>query len=384
MSVAPLRRFDLLRSTFEDHFVFRQRISTSSVQQPELMKAHRSGSTPRSEFSVQLLRVLQAIALLLLPVFTASIQAAEHVKEIEASAGSVDKALEGKLKHNFVVVSANEIIGPDDRHFHPRDIKAYLEKTKPDKKGAYVFWMPNPAASDVVRSMIKPLEEYGATMVIGREMGKASDPPEQASQDSKIPKRVMLVGQPNPKALSATDAMPDLSGREKQLRPGPLPRRVRYQFRPDAEVTAAAEQVRVAFLDSASPDTSTLFGDTLMVQAGAWNHVSHLPVLTDVQRVNFRVELSQRIADTKGGLLKQPAQSAAVLAELRALIVADSGAQLRAFRTDEMHFWWTYIGFDIEEPVFVLETNGGRHRFIVGCSKNRVTLLDELNALPKQ
>jgi hypothetical protein len=49
-----------------------------------------------------------------------------------------------------------------------------------------------------------------------------------------------------------------------------------------------------------------------------------------------------------------------------------------------MQAWWTFIGFDIEEPTFVLETKGGMYRFIVDFLHGHVFLIDELNALPKQ
>jgi hypothetical protein len=34
--------------------------------------------------------------------------------------------------------------------------------------------------------------------------------------------------------------------------------------------------------------------------------------------------------------------------------------------------------------VFVAETHGGHHRFIVGCVENKSSLLDEFNALPTE
>ena len=93
----------------------------------------------------------------------------------------------------------------------------------------------------------------------------------------------MIVPQPNPQALSAGDLRPAMLGRPVHLRPGPLPRRVRYQFKSDAEVLAAAEVVRATLLDESAASASSSAPEFLMVQPGVWPKVVQLPVFKDAK-----------------------------------------------------------------------------------------------------
>ena len=69
-------------------------------------------------------------------------------------------------------------------------------------------------------------------------------------------------------------------------------------------------------------------------------------------------------------------------AEMARLLKEDGGFHVRALQTREMARWWCYIGFDIEEPVYVVETEGKHYRFIVTLVDGAVFAVDELNGLP--
>jgi hypothetical protein len=67
---------------------------------------------------------------------------------------------------------------------------------------------------------------------------------------------------------------------------------------------------------------------------------------------------------------------------IRDLLAGDGGGTVRALSSAEMDHWWTFIGFDIEEPVFAIESKGGKYVFVVAWLRNHVFCLDELKALP--
>lgn len=69
--------------------------------------------------------------------------------------------------------------------------------------------------------------------------------------------------------------------------------------------------------------------------------------------------------------------------EISQLLKDDGGFQVRSFTTAEMRKWWVYIAFNIEEPVFVVESKGHKYKFIMGfVNDSSVYVIDELNALP--
>ncbi|MBX3738262.1 MAG: hypothetical protein KF715_16325 [Candidatus Didemnitutus sp.] len=68
---------------------------------------------------------------------------------------------------------------------------------------------------------------------------------------------------------------------------------------------------------------------------------------------------------------------------MRQIIADDGGGKIRALRADEMTRWWTFIAFDIAEPVFVLETANGRHRFILSCAHGKVALSTSSTDCPR-
>lgn len=45
-------------------------------------------------------------------------------------------------------------------------------------------------------------------------------------------------------------------------------------------------------------------------------------------------------------------------------------------------YGWTFIGFDIEEPIYVVETKARGYRFVVGFLRDKVLIVDDLNGLP--
>ena len=300
------------------------------------------------------------------------------------SAATIDKALDGKQTNNFVVVSANEIVDQDGRHFSPGNIAGYIAKVKPVKKAAYVFWVTDKSEVQVAKNVISVFADYGATVFVIRDAKKPDKSEVKATDETTKQKTVIIVGQPNPHALSATDKVPDMAGRPVILRPGKLPRRVRYQFQPDAVVIAAAERVTKLLLGAPPVDSAAVFKEQVMLAPGAWTRLKNVPSLADTKPFISNCEFRNQVLKLEGRIVGKPEQFATAINEIRQLIAADGGGTVRAFTSDEMQAWWTFIGFDIEEPTFVLETKGGMYRFIIDDLDGHLFLIDELNALPAQ
>jgi hypothetical protein len=164
------------------------------------------------------------------------------IQEVTVNAATIDKTLDGKQTNNFAFVSANEIVDQEGRHFAPSDTAGYIARVKPEKKAAYVFWISDKSEVQVAKNVISIFSDYGATVFVIRDT-KLDKSQANAPDEPKKQKTVIIVGQPNPHALSATDRVPDMADRPAILRPGKLPSRVRYQFQPDAVVVAAAASV---------------------------------------------------------------------------------------------------------------------------------------------
>lgn len=101
------------------------------------------------------------------------------------------------------------------------------------------------------------------------------------------------------------------------------------------------------------------------------------------QALKNRISLRGRTLELESALLHDDDDRRTVVRALRQIIADDGGGKIRALRADEMTHWWTFIAFDIAEPVFVLETANGRHRFILSCTHGKVGAVDELNGLPE-
>lgn len=189
---------------------------------------------------------------------------------------------------------------------------------------------------------------------------------------------------PRPKAYVEGDRLPITEVRRKELVPGDLPKRVRYKVADDALVNRLAD----ALAEGLTRGDEGLFSTTVMVQPGAWADLKSTVDL-DVKDAAFLGMIDPQLlkksgveGSLPGRVFRTPKAITLLAAELHKLIVADGGFSVRALRTDEMKKWWVYIAFDIEEPVFVAETKGGRYRFVIWFAKERVFLVDELNALP--
>lgn len=178
-----------------------------------------------------------------------------------------------------------------------------------------------------------------------------------------------------------------MPNRPVELVPGALPARVRYCVADDATVVRLAGRLKAA-LESADP---TIYGDTVIVHPGAWIYIRNDLHLDAQDAIMLHMvdpaSIPNAIAQGGGrpGRFFRTKHAMALLApEVSRLLHDDGGFKVRALQTAEMTKWWKYIGFDIEEPVYVVESAGRQYRFVFGFSHDRVLILDELNGLPDE
>ncbi len=293
---------------------------------------------------------------------------------------AADKALKGKQTYNFVILKSGEIVDQDGRHFTTKTAKEYLERAKPEPKAAYIFWVPDASAVEIVKALATPFTDYGVTIFLVRDIKKSQKTEPTSLDKNGAKKTLVLVGDANPKSLTAKDKMPDMTGRPEYLRPEKLPTRVRCVFVPDADVVAAAKKAETLFLGKQPPDLEIFFANGTLIQPGAWSFLEHVSPLDKIKTITHRADLGSKVVKLNGALLSKPEEFSVAAQTLRKVIADDGGGSIRAMFTAEMDRWWSFIAFDIEEPVFVLETQGGKYRFIVGFdSKGYISCIDELN-----
>jgi|GEM_PF-2940078 len=181
---------------------------------------------------------------------------------------------------------------------------------------------------------------------------------------------------------SGTDKVPDQSGRPEALRVEVVPAGVRYHFADDAIVMQYGEKLN-AFIEQ---EDMNLVGSTLLVWPGMWSLISGdvgelkgLPLSCAVSGITG----DGSPAFLNGKACMEAASINTATAAVLKYIKSDGSWSIRAMNPEEMVKWWAYIPFDIEEPTFLIQTEGGRYKFIVAFSKSgKITSFEELNALP--
>lgn len=304
-----------------------------------------------------------------------------EVRESSTTPEAIDKVLAGKETFNLAILKSGEIVDQAGRRFTAKTVREYLDTTKPEKKAAYIFWISDPSGVEVVKALAEPFGNYGITTVVVRPMNSAKESKPEAAETEKGEKTLILVGEENPKAITAKDKPPEMAGRPEYLRPGKLPRRVRYVFYPDAEVVAAAKKTVAMLLDPKRPELKLYAGDAMFIQSGAWSYLSDLPVLQQAKHFGAKIAIGSRTLELDGRMLSTSKEFTTAIDALRSLIAKDGGGSVRALSSLEMDLWWTFISIDIEEPVFVIQTAGGKYRFVVSFNKDHVFGFDELNYL---
>lgn len=332
----------------------------------------------------------RSVVACLLGLAVESGEAAGGLKTVPLESEKFDEALAGHTVLTFVVLPTGEIGTEDGAVLPAKDLLKHLKRTKAPRDAFYLFWIARPEELPLAKAAIERCSRYGASRFAVRHLEPKTDSGDPGAAAAELPqgaaakKAVIVVPGQNPKAKSARDEAPTFHERPAALRPPPLPSRVRCQFAGDAAVVAAAERAHSLFLDNVPLDPAWL-GESMFLQPGAWKRLRGTKALAGSQVLTTGVQLNSGVIKLEARFLRTPEETMAAALRVRQIVAGAGGGSIRALTAEEMDAWWTFISFDIEEPVFVLETRRAGLRFIVHFNDDgRLALLDELNALPNQ
>ena len=187
------------------------------------------------------------------------------------------------------------------------------------------------------------------------------------------------------KSSTAVSVLPDMGGRKPELTPGALPKRVLYVFAPNIIVNNVAEKLAVAL----QKGDSTIVGETLFLQPGGWQVLKDKCAIGKKNATKMSIVDPQQLKKNGGKsalearFIKDKDEVKIAFEQISRILKDDGGFQVRSFTTAEMSKWWAYIGFNIEEPVFVVESKSKKFKFVMGfVDDSSVYVIDELNVLP--
>jgi hypothetical protein len=306
--------------------------------------------------------------------------AADETRVVGVNEQEMARALAGKKTFDYLVHLGGIMSAPDGKMLSVEELPAYLKKMKPDKEAAFVFWVQDPAALPTARAAIDRLQQYGATVFAVR-VNKKIAPVENPKPGDEKKKSLVLVGKPNPKAIGAADNPPDVSHRPEALRPGALRGPIRYKFSSDDEMIRGVDVVTKAFLSSGPVDPAWC-AKSLIINPGAWGRLAHIPELAAEKPMHASIPGKGKTVVLDGRFVEGPEKLKLALGSLRKLIADNGGGTIHALTTAEMVGWWPFIGFDIEEPTYVIETKRHAHRFVVSLIHDQILIVDDLNGLP--
>lgn len=321
-------------------------------------------------------RQWKLLALLTMVATLAGCATQSDVKVLSPEALATE--LRGKKVYEFTVKPDGELFGPDGAVIPAGKLAEYLARAKLDRGAYYVLWLGHEAAADGARDAIRVMSAYGAWQFAVRRNETLTF----ADSGTRNPQNTaLIVGKPNPKALAEGDEVPDTTARPEALRPGRIIGRVRYQFASDAEVTRDAAKAGALFTGAGALPADG-FDGVMLVLPGAWSRLRDVPALSSTKKVVTSLVQRGRTLELEGRRIATTAEFEACMLRLRELIAGDGGATVRALRSDEMVAWWPFIGFDIEEPTFVVESRRTHYRFIAAFLRGKLLILDDLNGLP--
>ena len=111
-----------------------------------------------------------------------------------------------------------------------------------------------------------------------------------------------------------------------------------------------------------------LLQDNLMIGPSLWKRFQNIESLKSIPKnVVFHIDDMQ----VDGKMCQEITVSKKVWDEVKKEISSDY--QIRKANEDELKYYWSTISFDIEEPLFIIET--GNHNYILNFQKNNTKLL---------
>jgi hypothetical protein len=262
------------------------------------------------------------------------------------------------------------------------DVPAYLKSLNVSNITITALWIAGPEAA---KKLEPTIQAFGGsfTKIIVKQW-EPSDKTGLINLPAPSPESVkasVAAAYPG-RSFALSNPAQSLAQRPGDLEPERIPRAVRYTFADGTVVEEAANKIRRHFL-MAARDASSNWAGAVAVQAGAWKLFGN----DDRLGKNLATPYTARIPTPSGPLdlkqivLRDPDEIRELDSKVCEMIVSEGGGRVRALRTEEMKTWWQFISYDITEPIFVLETTNGHHRFIIGVNQDGIAMIDELNVL---
>jgi hypothetical protein len=178
---------------------------------------------------------------------------------------------------------------------------------------------------------------------------------------------------------SQAQSKPDLTARPAALRPGEIPKNVRFRFAENGRVIQEAERLKRIL--SGAGLKERLFDGVLICGPGYWKELKATKLFgnTNAPTATVSVMVGSQAIGLEGRILRDRGEEEQLQKFLVKSLADDGGFTVRAMTSDEMALWWTFISFDIEEPVFIVESR--KHRFVLDLHAPSMIQLDDLNHL---
>jgi hypothetical protein len=263
------------------------------------------------------------------------------------------------------------------------NVFVYLKSLKIPNIPIVCLWIDGP---DAAKHLAPTIQGFGGsfTKIIVKQWDAADktgliDLPAPTKQATQAAISAAYPGRAYPKASVGGPAVE----RPGELRPGAVPAKVHYQYADNATVEEAAQRLARHFLD-ADDASKPVWAANVVVQSGAWSLFDGDSRLGKSDAIHFTAKIPAltKALELPQVLLRNSGEISELDSDLRRTVAAEGGATVRALQSDELKTWWQYIPYDITEPVFVLETRNGGHRFVVGMNLDGIAMIDELNGLP--
>jgi hypothetical protein len=184
----------------------------------------------------------------------------------------------------------------------------------------------------------------------------------------------------DPTAASSPPVKEPESAPAGDLSPLTIPRGVRYKRADAATLSQAAELVKRVLAPGYSGrdhilNKMVLCGPFIWPQLSAQGQFGK----NDAFTMDMSVNLGGQKTILHGEGLRDPVELFALEAHLRSALLNDGGFFLRAADPQELKLYWAIIAWDIEEPLFILQTPS--HKILMEIHDGSVFYLDDFQGV---
>ena len=150
----------------------------------------------------------------------------------------------------------------------------------------------------------------------------------------------------------------------------------------DPAANARAVQQIERILDPNYSGTDSLFGEAIACGPFFWKTLVDNNIMNDSVGIPMIVvvPVGGQQLQMAGRIIKPNSEIARFESYLRDILKNDGGFRIRKLNSRELEVYWAMIPYDIEEPIFILESSN--HKIIVDFASDKILHVDDYqNAL---